>query len=586
MIHVYDMTSEIVPDKAEILRAMHCEEGDAIYESVSRQLDGLYERICRAVRPRASIADEGDTLYAVLTVGAEISELSDSLFAQGDGIGGLIANTAADCALFAADTLLGEKIKPICAELGKGVGKRLAAPDDFPLSMQAEILKKAPLDNVSLTDGLMLSPVKSMCYTLELVSDKKIFNAQHDCSKCPSRDCPRRTAPYAGRFEIVSDFEYEPSTATGVCVDIGTTTMAAIRLENGKLTAAHSEVSRQRRFGADVLSRIDAANRGRGAELRAAAEFQLKSSIAAVGARPGDKVIAAGNTAMVSLLKGYDCSKLGRYPFAAESLEMTESCGASLVGGISAFVGGDIVSGLYMCGFDTSEDVRMLIDLGTNGEMAIGNRHGIICTSAAAGPAFEGGRISCGTGSVEGAVCAVTISDDGAAVCDTIGGKRPIGICGTGITELAAELLKHGIVDETGRFSEKYRDGYRLAKDVVFTQSDMRELQTAKAAIRAGIELLLECSGADETDIKTIYIAGGFGKRLNIKKACAIGLLPPRFLGRYRAVGNSSLGGCVKMLEHGFDGAEYIRHISRDFPLAEHERFSEIYLDHMNFAKE
>ena len=118
-----------------------------------------------------------------------------------------------------------------------------------------------------------------------------------------------------------------------------------------------------------------------------------------------------------------------------------------------------------------------------------------------------------------------------------------------------------------------------------FTQGDVRELQTAKAAIRAGIEILISEAGVSDDEIKTVYIAGGFGRRLNIKKACEIGLLPPRLAGRYRAVGNSSLGGCVKILEHGFDGTEHIRKVSQDFPLAENERFTELYLKYMSFGE-
>ena len=574
---------EIRPQKPELMDAMGCKEGDAIYDGVSREYDLLYDSIAAALDVRAAICEEEDTVYVVITAGAEISALSETLFSRGEGVGGLMVNTAADCALFEADRRVGDRIKILCAKLNKGVGRRLDAPGAIPLSRQKEILEKAALPGVGLTEGLMLSPVKSMCYMIELVDDKELFNAQHDCSKCPNKDCPRRTAPYRGRFEIISDFEYSPGTATGVCIDIGTTTIAAVRMENGRVAAAHSEVNRQRRFGADVLTRIDAANRGRAEELRSLAEYQLKSCISAVGG--AGPVIAAGNTVMVSLLMGYDCSELGKYPFRAQSLEHVSCGGAELVGGISAFVGGDIVSGLYMCGFDESEDVCLFIDLGTNGEMAIGNRHRIVCTSTAAGPAFEGGRISCGTGSVEGAICAVTIGSGGNAVVETIGDKRPVGICGTGITELAAELLKRGIIDETGKMSDTYNGRYKVADGVTFTQGDVRELQTAKAAIRAGIEILISESGVSDDEIKTVYIAGGFGRRLNIKKACEIGLLPPRLAGKYRAVGNSSLGGCVKILEHGFDGTEHIRKVSQDFPLAENERFTELYLKYMSFGE-
>ena len=572
------------PDKAEVLKSMGCESGP-LYDSVSKEFDTLFERIRDALDIRRSICAEDGRIYVTISAGERISALSDELFAKGEGVGGLIVNTAADCAMFRADELTAERIKYICAGLGRGVGRRLEAPADMPLSEQAAVLKKAPVEGVSLTEGFMLSPVKSMCYILELTDDAEVFKAQHDCSKCPNRSCPRRTAPFKGRFEIISDFEYSAEKASGVCIDIGTTTVAAVRLENGRIAAAHSEINRQRRFGADVLSRIEAAGRGRGGELRSVMEYQLAGCIRAVGGE-GERTVAAGNTAMVSLLMGYDTSGLGTYPFRAQSLERCSCGGAELVGGISAFVGGDIVSGLYMCGFDRSSDVCLFVDLGTNGEMAIGNKDAILCTSAAAGPAFEGGRLSCGTGSVEGAVCAVEAAAGGGLRTETIGGKKPCGICGTGVVELTAELLKNGCIDSTGRMADGLSGEFRLTDGVRFTQKDVREIQTAKSAIRAGIEILIAESGVCERDIKTVYIAGGFGKRLNIEKACAIGLLPQRFAGRYRAVGNSSLGGCVKILDSrdGFERTEYIRGTAKDFSLAENEKFADMYIKYMEFS--
>ncbi|MGN1116222.1 MAG: ASKHA domain-containing protein, partial [Candidatus Ornithomonoglobus sp.] len=151
--------------------------------------------------------------------------------------------------------------------------------------------------------------------------------------------------------------------------------------------------------------------------------------------------------------------------------------------------------------------------------------------------------------------------------------------------ELAAELAESGYIDKTGLYNERYTAGYEAAPGIVFTQKDVRELQTAKAAVRAGIEILLEEYGADETEIRNVYIAGGFGKRLNIEKACRIGLLPGRFAGKYKAVGNSSLGGCVKLLENddGFECLDRIRSVSEDFPLAERKGFAESFMRYMEF---
>lgn len=575
-----DNSIEIFPSKEEVLNSMQCREGDLIYESVSKEFDALSERIRNCLDLRRTIFTDGRNIYISITAGVRISDLSQSLFDDGEGVGGLIVNNAADCALFAAEEQTAESVKYLCARWGKGISERLENTED-----QHEALMKAPLEGVMLTDAGMLSPVKSMSYKLVLSDETEVFRAQHNCALCPCKDCPRRMAPFEGEFKVISDFEYKPWSADGVCIDIGTTTIAAIRLENGKTVASHSELNRQRRFGADVLSRIEAANSGRAAELRSAVEYQLRSCISAVGGE-GKRIIAAANTTMVSLLMGYDCSQLGVYPFRAESLEnvFCEKAGAELVGGISAFVGGDITSGLYMCGFDENEEVCLFIDLGTNGEMAIGNKNGILCTSTAAGPAFEGGKISCGTGSVDGAICAVS-SEDGILKAETINGAKPCGICGTGLVELMAELLNLGYIDRTGLINKRFGGKIAVSEGVYINQSDIRELQTAKGAIRAGIEILISEYGIDESEISLVYIAGGFGKRLNADKACAIGLLPPQLAGKYISVGNSSLGGCAKLLDNpdGFEHTDMIRRISRDFPLAENERFTDLYIKYMDF---
>ncbi len=571
----------ILPDKDRVLKAMGCRENNFFYESVSDEYDALFEHIKASLSVKRTIFIEGGRMYVTLTAGAKISSLSEELFAKGEGLAGLIVNSCADDVLFAADEQTALRVKYICAELGMGVKRRLEAPADMPVSQQAVILDKAPIDGVSVTGAFMLSPAKSMGYELILSDDKNVFRAQHDCASCPNMNCPMRSDVTAKDFEIVSDFDYGASSANGVAVDIGTTTIAAVRLERGHIAAACSEMNSQRRFGADVLSRIEAASRGRGAELKAITEYQLKKCIEKVGGS-GMRTVIAANTTMVSLLMGYDCAGLGRYPFTAQRLDSIHKDKMSIAGGVSAFVGGDITSGLYMCGFDRSEEINLFVDLGTNGEMAVGNRHRILCTSTAAGPAFEGGRISCGTGSVEGAICAVSIKDNR---IETIGGKEPRGICGTGIVELAAELAENGCMDKTGLYREEYAGGYEAAQGIVFTQKDVRELQTAKAAVRAGIEILLEEYGADESEIQRVYIAGGFGKRLNIEKACRIGLLPNRFAGKYKAVGNSSLGGCVKLLENqdGFECIDRIRDVSEDFPLAEKEGFAGMFMKYMEF---
>ena len=199
------------------------------------------------------------------------------------------------------------------------------------------------------------------------------------------------------------------------------------------------------------------------------------------------RIMISGNTTMGHLLMGYDCSGLGVFPFTPVNIDLIEGKASDilklqdteakvqLLPGISTYVGGDIVSGLFACDFDKNEEVCMLIDLGTNGEMAIGNKDRILVTSTAAGPAFEGGNITWGTGSIPGAICSAQIKDKKAEV-RTIKDESPPGICGTGVVETAAELLKEELIDETGRLEDDYFDeGYPLAETadgttIFFTQ--------------------------------------------------------------------------------------------------------------------
>ncbi len=564
----------VLTDRKRLLAAAGCTERGILYDSICAELDKYGGRIDSALDVRYSACSDGGRIYVAITAGEAVSTLSSELFDAGEGLAGLLVNNAADEALFAADEAAAKELERYCASIKRGIKER---QDDVKPS---EVLKRAALHGVTVTDGNMLSPVKSMCYELVLADDETVMRGRHNCAQCKSVSCPRRSAFCDGRYDIVSDFDFD-AAADGVCIDIGTTTVAAVRLENGKPDKVYTELNVQRRFGADVLSRIEAANRGRGAELKSMIRYQLRRCVNAVGGA-GLKTVIAANTAMTSLLMGYDCSGLGMYPFRAESTETAVTENSVVVGGISAFIGGDIVSGLYMCGFADSEDVNMLIDLGTNAEMAIGSRHRILCTSAAAGPAFEGGRISCGTGSVEGAVCGVDLTQ---GRIETIGGAAPCGICGTGITELAAELLRCGYMDSSGRLAPGYENGFTVAEGVTVTQKDLREIQMAKAAVRAGTEILIEEYGISPEDIKNVYIAGGFGRRLDMEKACAIGLIPPQLKDKCKAVGNSSLGGCARLLAAGDAVVEInrIRSVAEDFPLAENDRFNDLFLRYMEF---
>ena len=353
---------------------------------------------------------------------------------------------------------------------------------------------------------------------------------------------------------------------------------------------------------------MQASNNGKKQELRECIQKDLLSGIQAVVAKTGiekeqiQKLAIAGNTTMGHLLLGYSCETLGIFPFTPVNIntivlpfeEVLESdylkIPVILLPGISTYVGADIAAGLLACDYDRAEKPSLLIDLGTNGEMAIGNKDKILVSSTAAGPAFEGGNISCGVGSIAGAICNIEGVGD-QLTFKTIGDKPPVGICGTGVIEIVSELVKAGLVDETGLLDEEYFEtGYQIAEDnagnkINFTQRDVREIQLAKAAVRAGIEILVRRYGVGYEEIDTVYLAGGFGYKINIGKAIEVGLLPKELEGKIKAIGNSSLGGAVKYLTQNNtpDRMKHIIETSDEINLSNDKDFNDLYVEYMYF---
>lgn len=405
----------------------------------------------------------------------------------------------------------------------------------------------------------------------------------------------------------------ERENAYDVAVDIGTTTIAMelIGCDSGRVLGTAAFINSQRVYGADVITRIKASMDGKKEELRKHIRQDLGRGLKELAKKAGislsdiRKVIISGNTTMGHLLMGYDCDSLGVFPFTPVNIDFIRGTAEEILGiegtkaevvllpGISTYVGGDIVSGLYACGFDREEEICMLIDLGTNGEMGIGNREKMLVTSTAAGPAFEGGNISWGAGSVAGAICSVKINGTDVEY-KTIQDEAPMGICGTGVVETVAELVKEELVDEMGSLDEDYfDDGFPLAKtpdgrEIVFTQQDVREIQLAKAAIRAGVETLVLRYGITKEQVKKVYVAGGFGYKLDKEKAIAIGMLPEEFADKIETVGNSSLAGARQYLRDA-DGEERLSRIvetSEEIGLSTDKDFNEFYMDGMMFGEE
>lgn len=420
-------------------------------------------------------------------------------------------------------------------------------------------------------------------------------------------------AALAQNTSVKKDKEEKPTAFVRyrMAIDLGTTTLVfqLLDADSGAVVQTVSSVNSQRKYGADVISRMQASVDGHQEELRACIQQDLQAGIKAlletcgIGLEQVERIAIAGNTTMGHLLLGYDCKGLGTYPFTPvnigflqgsiqEIIGMAGACPVVLLPGISTYVGGDIVAGIVACGMNDAEHISLLVDLGTNGEMALGNRDKLLVASTAAGPAFEGGNITWGMGSVAGAICSVQIRD-GKVQVRTIGDQTPVGICGTGVIEAVAEMLQAGSIDEQGLLEEQYfEDGFPLGlnaeqKQIVITQKDIRELQLAKAAIRAGIETLLLRYGITMEQVDKVYLAGGFGYYLDAKKAIDIGMLPEECAETIIPVGNSSLAGAVQYVREARSGEtmEALSRSAEEISLALDKDFNELYLQYMSFEK-
>lgn len=400
----------------------------------------------------------------------------------------------------------------------------------------------------------------------------------------------------------------------GICMDIGTTTLAAVLVD---LTAQEEcqtavSVNHQRAYGSDVLSRISASNGGKKWEIQRCIRQDLQKLIREllqkekITEQQIQRIVIAGNTTMCHLLRGFSCETLGVAPFLPVDLSWMEGSAADFLGmkeldtkvvilpGISAFVGADIMAGIAKMNMHRSEGYHLLLDIGTNGEMVLGNCRHMYVTSTSAGPAFEGGNISCGMAGIPGVISHVFMEETGKAGFQVIGEadgenkkkQQAIGICGTGMIDLVYELRKHQMIDEHGTYSDLYFDtGYELAGKVKFTQNDIREIQMAKAAIRAGVDILVKKAGIAFDEVDDCYLAGGFGTKIDITKAAGIGLIPKELEVKTIPVGNTVLAGTKEVLlgRISKDELEKIQTMADVINLAEENDFEELYLSYMDF---
>ncbi|MBE5809597.1 MAG: DUF4445 domain-containing protein [Clostridiales bacterium] len=342
----------------------------------------------------------------------------------------------------------------------------------------------------------------------------------------------------------------------GAAVDIGTTTIALqlYSLGTGALLGASSMLNPQTSVAADVIGRIDAALHGKGDSLRGQVESAIATLLATacsqadISAAEVSSLVVTGNTTMLYLLTQRNPCTLSRAPFEADfffghETSLLNRC-VYLPHCLHAFVGADTSCALLASGMTTRDDTALLCDIGTNGEMALWHRGKLYIASTAAGPAFEGAGISCGCTSILGAIDKVDIVN-GMLKCHTIGNRPAVGVCGSGLLDAIAALLDTESLDETGYLEDECFD---LAPGVTLTQADIRAVQLAKAATYAGIMTLLSAADCTAEEVKTLYIAGGFGSHLNLRSAVRIGLIPEEHANRVQVIGNAALDGAAMLL--------------------------------------
>lgn len=400
----------------------------------------------------------------------------------------------------------------------------------------------------------------------------------------------------------------------GIAVDIGTTTVVVYlyRFDDAACVSVKSRINAQASLGLDVISRIkfcgdqeDGLQKMNNAIVKELNAL-MGEALAEGGISAGEvrECVITGNTTMLHLLTNLSPVSMGVLPFAPLS---TFGCNMSaaemgidlpeatcyLTPCMSAFVGGDITSALLATGFAQSDEVCLLMDIGTNGEVAIGNKEFILSTSTAAGPAFEGAQISCGMAGVKGAINSVQALQ-GKLETSVIGGEKAQGLCGSGLLDTIALMRSIGVIDETGRIAEETksrfigeRDGelaVLITDEVFITQKDIRELQTAKAAVAAGVLSLVKEANMEMKDIRRVYLAGGFGNYMNQKSATEVGLLSKDF-NEIISVGNAAGAGAVMALFDGDYEADMKRlcAVGKHVELGSNPYFMEKYVECMYF---
>jgi uncharacterized 2Fe-2S/4Fe-4S cluster protein (DUF4445 family) len=499
-------------------------------------------------------------------------------------------------------------------------------PDDvrvtlLPLGHEFKVPRGTPLRDVLFTYGVEFPcggngvcegcKVKVLSGNLPLTEEQENMLSRKDASegwrlacRCKAdEDITLELAQWEARvLADESKFDFTPREGFGIAIDLGTTTLAAqlLDLKNGNVLAVETGLNDQGRFGADVMSRVFFAVTESGQPaLESAIRKQLGDVVEKLvinskvdGSRVLD-VVLVGNSVMHHLFSGIDVAPFSQYPFDSASIGIQNFEPARLgwrcipnahirfLPCLGSFVGSDILAGILATNIHKSESLVGLIDLGTNGEIVVGNRESLLFCSTAAGPAFEGSCISMGMRATTGAIVQVFGMEDGFE-CRILGNGAPKGICGSGLVDAVAVGISTRHIREDGLILGGSKV-MPLCPPVEITQGDIRELQVAKAAIAAGVRILTKNLGASIADLSKIYLAGAFGNYIDRSNAFRIGLLPvpPE---KIQPAGNTALlGAKLALFDQNGDTWSDIKRIVRHVALNLDEEFQDIFVGEMGF---
>ena len=373
----------------------------------------------------------------------------------------------------------------------------------------------------------------------------------------------------------------------GLAVDLGTTSIVVyvVDMDSGKILSAASGHNSQAACGDDVINRIVSSEKDGVKKLKKMAISTInnltKRALASINFnhKQIENIVVSGNTTMIHLLLGIKANYIRREPYiptvsefpmikAGEiGLKAAYYAGVFIMPGPASYVGGDIVSGILYTGFHLFEEITLFIDIGTNGEIVLGNDEFLMTAACSAGPAFEGGGIRWGMRAEDGAIEKISLNPETFEPdCQVIGNSKPRGICGSGMIDLLSEMLLKKVIGQDGKFRIEtdhprltifndepafiieYAKNIDSDEDIIFTHSDIKSLVLSKAAVYAGFSILVEQVGMDFSSIDKMIITGGFGQFLDIEKAITIGLLPDIDRDKFQYLGNSSIAGAYMAL--------------------------------------